>query len=69
MRLNEYLAKYNMKVMDFAKKVGYAPNYISAVSSGNRKATKKFKKAMKFETNGEVTFDVDDEQVKKSEEI
>lgn len=57
MKLKEYLAKYEIKVSEFAKQIGYAPNYISSMCTGREKPNKKFIRVIKNETNGQVTFE------------
>lgn len=55
MNLREYLFRKRLKLMDFAKEIGYDRNYVGAVMSGRMKETKKFRKVVQMYTKGEVT--------------
>ncbi len=57
MNLKEYLARKKIKMMHFALEIGYHPNYISSISTGRIKPSKKLIRAVQKETNGQVTFE------------
>jgi transcriptional regulator with XRE-family HTH domain len=57
MDLREYLFRHDIKIRDFADKVGYTRNYLSSVCSGMSTPSKRCAKAISLATEGIVPID------------
>ena len=57
MNLKFYLFNENLTQTEFAKRIGYTREYVSAISRGKIIAGKKVAREIEKATNGAVTFD------------
>lgn len=57
MDLKEYLFRKDIYVTDFAKQIGYTPDYIYLIKEKKKKPSFRFAKAIEEATNGEVTVE------------
>lgn len=55
MELKQYLKNENIKVTDFAKKMGCVQSYISLICNKDRRPSPEFAKKIERGTNGKVT--------------
>lgn len=62
MKLKAYLANSDIKIIDFAKKIGVSPNYLSVIMSGKAFPGKRLARDICEATGGIVKLPIRQEQ-------